>query len=619
MSSHVVGRRLLRTVPLVGLVLASVGCPEDTARITEQPSAASQEFPITGSFVSPSGTFALNRFRLAVFDTSVANALGTRTPGNRSFYVTPLLFGGGGWDLSALARNSTTDPRLPAIADADAGVSAGAARIVILDPAGVCGAECPFHNPFTNGATLTGLTPSTQYIVALFRYGITINGQLDASLIATGQPLDTPDQLTPVSGTPGGDPNVEIIAFPTIVPLVPDANPMVLGNFTSSATGTGAFDVVVDGTDVLYTDISANPPEAAFDSTLVARDDDVQTTFPRYNYLVIIEGPATDAADAADNPQVLRFQMGQDFLASTGAPVNNGYVPFPAGAFTEGQLVAAPGGAGKTDSMTVTFNANSVELLDTVAHPRRYEAWLVDAGSGAAIPAVGTYRRLQGATVVEEVPGTNTWAGGEAFSHRLILSDAGLGGGAADSLVFYSHVVLTIDDSPGDATMAAVRPFWAWYDNRGDPGTLFDDVFSPQGTTTRFGRLNLANPVASVPFGGQGAGEGSVREGILNIDLAALSRPPLGYVYAAWLLGPDTVQLPDITGPLPQAQSLVDADENTIPGLVTENGILDANFRLDSNAAMIDLSLYGTFRVTLEPKVGASKMSATRTLTGTPP
>jgi hypothetical protein len=113
-------------------------------------------------------------------------------------------------------------------------------------------------------------------------------------------------------------------------------------------------DVLIDaftstGEAVFYQDLSGDPPVAAFDSAIVARNDGTPTTLPRYNYMVLFRGSAATAAEVLNLEPAMRLQIAQDFLED-GTPVNNGYAPFPAGQFSTPTLVAAPGGAGSTTS-----------------------------------------------------------------------------------------------------------------------------------------------------------------------------------------------------------------------------------------------------------------------------
>lgn len=633
-------RFLGRLTALSGATLLLTGCPEDAADIVK-PVATSIDFPVAPSGTGfPTGALTLNRFTLAEFDTSVADAFARKIPGKRSFYSATASQFGSGWNMTGFERSSATDPRLPALVDDDARVvrSGGPnTGLVILDPSGLCNAPCPFHNIFTDGA-IQRLKPNTVYIVALFRYGLIINGGLDAGLRALGRPVDTPDQLVPVGGSPKGDPGRAIVTFPTIVTLEPQANPMVLGNFTTDANGVGSFDVVVSGPGLLYRNISGNPPDAAFDSSLVARNDDTPTTFPRYNYLVILEGPAADAADAADNPQALRIQMAQDFVASTGQMVNNGYAPFPT-PLTIPQLIAAPGGAGRPDSITVTF-----QNLESLAGGQ-WQLWLSnrDESPVTIIPAVGTYEKIQiirevdpitgeiiseRDEIIETVPGTSGFTGEAGLiKHRIVLSDAGRG--ATDSVGFFTDAFLTLEPQAGATVPSAARVLWFQYtDQKGTPKNFFDDA-SKSGALL-FGTFDPENPAKSRAFGSkdlaQSAGLGGVRDEEVSVEIRNLPRPPVGTFYEGWLVGPDgnAVSMGPITGLPPDTINFFDADVDPPPLGVTATGIRFANARILLSSPADILSREGDqfvvrldrFFLTLEPKIGAPTKSPTEVMLG---
>lgn len=640
-------RRVVRSVGalggLLGLTLVLTGCPEDAADIVK-PVATSIDFPAAPAAAGfPGGDLTIDRFTLAEFDTTVADAFGRKVTGNRPFFAAAGTRFGAGWNFRGFDRNSTSDPRLPALVEDDARIiPSGAApgEFVIGSPNEVGAAG--FHNPFLDGL-IVGLKPSTTYVVALFRYGITINGQLDASLVARGKPIDAPDQLVPVGGTPKGDPSVLIVSFPTIIFMQKDANPFVLGRFVTDANGEGAFDVVVRsrtaaGETILFTTTSSNPPTSSFDSSLVARNDDTPTTFPRYNYLVILEGPAADATDAADNPQALRIQIAQDFLAGTGATVNNGYGSFPR-PFTIRQLIDAPGGAGRPDSISITFTN-----LDALGSGK-WQLWLSnrDKSPVPVTPAVGTYQKIQiireldpitgevlseRDEIVETVENTSTFTGEAGLiKHRMLVGDAGKG--ATDSVGFFTDAFLTLEPQPGGAAPSPARVLWFQYTDQNEtPENFFDDASA--GGKLLFGTFDPENPARSRAFAArdmaQSSGLGGVRDEEVSVDLRNLPRPPAGMFYEGWLLGPDgaAVSMGSITGLPPDTVSLFDADADPPPPGVTATGIRFANARVLLSSPADILAQEGDqfvakldqFVLSLEPKIGAATRGPTTVMLG---
>src|SRR5690606_34678998 len=205
---------------------------------------------------------------------------------------------------------------------------------------------------------LTGFKPNTTYTVAFMRLGLKVNGELDQLQMAQGLPVTEPDELVPVGGTPKGDPSVDMWYQGTPeIPAQRDANPFVIGHFVTDDQGRTVWDISIwdtdpDGVKVLYADASGNPSDAAMDSSLVARNDLVATTLPRYNYLVIFEGAAAAPEDVLSHPHAARIQLGTDFDAVTGEPIPNAYAPFPR-ALTKQEMLAGPGVAAKASALEV--------------------------------------------------------------------------------------------------------------------------------------------------------------------------------------------------------------------------------------------------------------------------
>ncbi|GEM_PF-404550 len=639
------GARTVRHLARLGIagamVIVLTGCPEDAADIVAyKTTILNFDVAPTGAVSFTEGELAVDAYLILAFDTTAADAFNRSVAGTRNGYSATATAYGGGWNFTGFERTSANDSRLPALTEDDVVVVPSAAvppsGVVFADPNTVCGSDCPYHNLWVDGR-IENLAPSSTYIVALFRYGLNVNGQLDAALAAMDSALDAPDELVPVGGTPSGDPTLEIVSYPTFTaPIASDANPLVLGYFTTNASGVGGWDVVVDGTDVLYSDISASPADASFDSALVARNDDTQTTFPRYNYLVVLEGPATDAADAADNPQAFRFQIGQDFDATTGNPINNGYAPF-ATPFATKDLVSLPTFSGRASAVSAEFLN-----MEPLAGSARWQGWLVnrEVGASSAIPATGTYERVaivreydpvtgeilsEADSVLESTPQTAVFVGElsaqvegneQEVKHRLVVTDVSLGG--ADSVGFFTDVVVSLEPggaatTPSDATLA-----WFQYtDQNGTPTDFSDDVVF-EGDVS-FGTFDATDPASSrlvtVTDFMQSRGLGGVRENEVTIEITNLPLPPIGYYYEGWLVGPNgnAVSLGPIKGLAPDTVSLFDADINQDLPSVTATGIRFASVSaiLDSEAIVSQLGEdftvnLTTFYLTLEPKVGAA-------------
>lgn len=300
-------------------------------------------------------------------------------------------------------------------------------------------------------------------------------------------------------------------------------------------------------------------------------------------------------------------------------PVASSYLA-PTGPFTVDRLAPLDGGE-RPDSLSVTYTG-----LEELVGGAVYEAWLVNPGTGASIPAVGTYNLIQivpefdpitGVVVathdslIEEatVTGTASFAGGfqeYGFRHRLTVSDGTLPGGAEDTVGFYTHLVLTLTSSAGGTALPSTRAFWFHYTDQNDtPDDYADDSFWMSGSTS-FGNFDATDPTLSRPYSGQGQGTGGFREDELVVEMLRLSRPPVGYQLVGWLIDKDgaVYRLPDVTGPPPERLSLVNADVEDVPELTTRNGILEANFRALEGTLGVVWSDMRIFLLTLEPKLG---------------
>lgn len=622
MSPRVVRYWGTRVGLLGGTALLLAGCPQDASEITAFASDPSWNFPVAGSYVEPVGSYGIESFVLADFDPDLtSDAFGRASGDFLGFNFSPARY-----LLDPAARNSTDDPRVPALGG--------------LGTEAVGGNQCRFGDgDFWGGSDgwdffcfLEGLRPNTDYTVMLVRYALTVNGDLDTEEILLSGAITQPDELALLGGTPGGYP-LELCDFdpnrPTFtIGVTGDQNPLVMGFVTSNANGALVFDCLVGSGGFWSAGALTDPAEAPFAPNEIASFD-----VPRYNYVVVVEGLGTAIDPVPPGDHVMRFQVGVDIDAS-GTPIANGLAPLPDRAATDDELLFAPGGAGRPNELTATFNN-----LEELAGGAEYSAWLVNPVTGAFLPAIGTYNRIKiiaerdpitGEVIstrdstppVETVAGVNSFVGGmqeDGFRHQLVLTDAGLPGGAADSVGFYTHLVLTIAESPSLANMSDSRPLWFQYtDQGGTPDNFFDDAFDIDAGRTRFGNFDMADPADSRLFSGQGQGQGGFREEVLSIDMRRLSRPPVGYEFVAWVIDEDgnAVRMPAITGPPPERVSLTDADVQLIPDIVTSNGILEANFQatqselgvtwFDVNADTLTGTSLRQVLVTLEAKVGDS-------------
>ncbi|UCF20499.1 MAG: hypothetical protein JSU87_03555, partial [Gemmatimonadota bacterium] len=113
--------------------------------------------------------------------------------------------------------------------------------------------------------------------------------------------------------------------------------------------------------------------------------------------------------------------------------------------------------------------------------------------------------------------------------------------------------------------------------------------------------------------------------------ISRISRPPVGYQLVGWLIdvNGNELRLPDITGPPPERVELANADVQDAPGITTDNGILDANFRVMQDAlgstwyntatGQYSGSDLRTFMMVLQPKSAGSGMGPIAVQTGAVP
>lgn len=583
-----------RRVPVlsatIGLaLLAGLGCSEEREAIMTQVGDYLLEFTIDASVAGgrPGGQSAVTDVTIGAIDASHPNAFGRATPGARSYYENGGTFFRGWIITPERIQHAGNDARLPALQATNVSVP----RLVIGDP-GSLEAE-GLWNIWTASASqaaytyLTGLKPNTTYTVAFMRLGLKVNGEPDQVQIVQGLPVTQPDELVPVGGTPKGDPSVDMWYQGTPeIPAQRDANPFVIGHFVTDDQGRTVWDISIwdtdpDGVKVLYADASGNPSDAAMDSSLVARNDLVPSTFPRYNYLVIFEGSAATAANAATLPHAARVQLGTDFDAVTGEPIGNTFAPFPTRAMTKEELLAGEGVAAKAAALEVSFT-NLTELAGAT-----YQVWLINEETGAAISPRGNWKATapnpdpeqSEPILVASAEGVRTFNSKADWTHTFQTSEEIAG----EDLGVYTHVVLSIETSEASSPSNA-QSMWARYTNmNGSPDNAFDWQIV-NSSAMSFGTFNSGkNPQVFNPIGtGRGWFWGTLPDEEARIRFRDLNRPPVGYFYEGWMIPEAEHGSPFSIGELTASSeenyaSLKDADVSTDMSMyVRTDRILDA-------------------------------------------
>ena len=286
-----------------------------------------------------------------------------------------------------------------------------------------------------------------------------------------------------------------------------------------------------------------------------------------------------------------------------------------------------------------------------------YSVWLADADEASVTKATGTLTVIRTDTILDAFgdpvaePDTTVISNVSAFSnggprHQMIFttSVAASGLSVADPV----NVIFVSVESDANATSptATRRPLWA----RNTGGTLvrtryidtiatlpalvtdttFDRGFRQTNLTFGNFAFDAADQYAYVPAG---RGRAYFRGDVMVINDSSLSRPPLGYYYAAYVvkgddvtnLPVDTVYLGPITAPFPSREvSLRDADSVLVapevqvlvipPNLAGDwanpspSAILAASTRVSADTVSALMGATGAFRsltevfITLESK-----------------
>lgn len=585
MTPHGVRQWMARLGVIGGTAVLLAGCPESADQLATDGSQPSWDSPVASNYVAPLGPFSSGDFVLAAFDPTLSDDAFSRGGEPLGYNFSPARY-----LLDPGARNSSNDPRLPALGGTGAeAVSAN---------------QCRFGDgDFWGGANgwdfycfLEGLQPNTDYSVLLVRYSLTVNGELDTQEQLLDGTITQPDQLSLLGGTPGGYPT-EACDFdpgrPTFtVGVTGDQNPLNMGYVTTDGAGALVFDCLVGSGGFWSAGALADPAEAPFAPNAQSSFD-----LPRYNYVLIVEGTGTAADPVPAGPVVMRFQVGVDIDAS-GTPIPNGLAPLPDAAATDDELLFAAGGAGRPGAVSATYNN-----LEALAGGAQYQAWLVNPLTGAFVPAVGTYNLIKIIAerdpitgevisttdeIVETTYGVTSFVGGNesdeegvGYRHQLAVNDTSMPGGAEDLVGLYTHMVLTIADVPATSNMPDSRPWWFMYtDQNGTPDDFFDDTFIESGDQS-FGNFDITNPSGSRLYSGEGQGTVGFREDEFISEMTRLSRPPVGFQLVGWLVDAEgtAYALPELTGPPPDRVSLANTDVEDVPDITTDNGLLEAYFQ----------------------------------------
>ncbi|MFN2398037.1 MAG: hypothetical protein ABR543_05245 [Gemmatimonadaceae bacterium] len=239
----------------------------------------------------------------------------------------------------------------------------------------------------------------------------------------------------------------------------------------------------------------------------------------------------------------------------------------------------------------ITFTFQGLEPLTSGV----YEVWLAP---GTAVTA-GTFVKATGnltvtrtdtsvnslgdlvftTSTVRTASNVSSFAdGGAAVTVKLVVDQSSFG---SDPLVGNIIALVTVEATAGASAPGTVQPLWRRFSN----------------TTNNTGALTFGNfdpdPAKAYVYIPAGRGTASVRGSILVVDDSALTRPPIGYYYATYVIkrdsagkAIDTLVLGAQTAPFPnRSQSLRDADVSLISGIVIDAppSILAAANRVDAD------------------------------------
>lgn len=608
MGMHNKAVRWLGTGVWGAALVALLGCTDEESNrlFVVGPDSALTEMALMIPAIQapPSGTSRANKLQLIDFDVELRDAFARAAPGIGLFAADPF-FGERGWNLWSTGRNRTSDPRLPALGGLG---TERIRRFCALWPPNFGGIGPGFWDLFCE---MEGMKPLTRFTIMLVRYGTRVNGQLDAvEKLLTGT-VTEPDELILLGGRPRGYPDVPC-DFTTGVPVLPDANPFVLGFADSRSNGRiQFFDCVPVSAGFWWAnDGSAQPPPGAADSVAFAPNRLATFNLPTYNYVVLVEGEGTVANPVPPGPHVFRWQVGVD-LDENGLPINNAFAPFPTAKLSEAALAGGKGAKNQPDSVRLTLT-NLKELTGGAV----YQLWFFGGGTTPE-PATGRYLHIgpDGTTLLDVAASSFVGGLGQHIAH--------LDYPAID--VGRTHVLVSIEAGPGASAPSASQPLWL---------RALQDFGETKSLTQALSFGTFAGGDALRVWSISGQGLGNLFGPEMRINFAHLPRPPVGYQYVGWIVGDPAkgdetlVRLPNesFTSPPREYAELTNADVEAVSAVVQALEILEATQRFcweSVSGCPGPFSLAAPakrYLLTLEPKAGqAEQKGPTDVLAGSLP
>lgn len=588
--------------------VAAIAACESDAIVNQITRDGAGNIPVIDLSTSNAGGFlggsrATNRF-LAVgqFDTSFADAFA-----RSSARLANLVTDAGCYGTDSLIRPFTGNPAtytapgrlLPAVVGTARTRTGGGcpnplARIV---PAGNTG----------NGAGNTvwevwyqfeQLTPVTRYVMGFARYRLQVRGALDESEVMLTGAVAQPDSLVFDAFAPGGKTSADVFttscASANIIQPTAGANPHLLGSDLTDATGA------VDLDQTVCANAAANWGARYTAKSPVPRNNATTIGASQYNFFVVWEALPDSTPDYSK--PVWREQIGPVFDLA-GNPINNGYGPFPPAQLTPAQLALLPATAAQADTIRVTAT-NIVPLTGAV-----YSFWVRDNTGGTTTKVTGRVVRLNGAAVVDTLVGVSEFNLLPTMNSARVEFDY-----ATVAPVAYDRAILAVA-APGAATLPAAQPLWTSMATQKAKGGAVPSLSS----NLTHGSFNAGS--APVIFGAAGTATGGIFGTELREDVLRLARPPVGYMYDAWLVSTvDTTlryRIGTLFSPHPELAPLTDADvQQTAPLSGVELTRSALRFLMPSTTFHCT---YNRVQVRLAPKATTGTLPPTIILSGTLP
>ncbi|MBI4410376.1 MAG: hypothetical protein HY561_11750 [Gemmatimonadetes bacterium] len=518
----------------------------------------------------PGGTLTL-AVGIGGFDLTPADAFARGTGALGNYKAVPP-FTGRGFDATAAVRNSSQDPRVPALVSSSGAVGpveglSPTAFLALFNPV-FTGVGPGFWDLFGG---VRGLKANTTYTVALARMALAVNGELDQVERLLGLRVAQPDSLYFLGGAESGA-ETATCDFTTAVSVNTARNPVVLGTITTNANGAATVDCVpfAGGDSPWWRNFTTQTPTGVNDSTPVGINGAGATVKPgQYNYVLIVEGQGTATNKLPDVAPTLRIQLGPDIDAS-GNAVDETFSPFPIAQVNPNTIKNLPGGTNAfAFPVSLALTIRTLPALSTGT----YKAFLVKRSTGASVPATGSYT-VDGSAATTQAAFNSP---SDTSVHTLAVDEQSAGVAPKD----FDRIVLAIET--GDvATPSNLFLGFDYLDDRGNAEPR-DDRLTTSGSLV-FGKPRSEDVERYVPAG---SGKGQIFKDSLIVSFRGVKPAPAGWKYQGFMA------LQDKTG--------ITAGSEV---LVADSIAVDENGNVDVRIGGVTLANFNAFILGLTPAIG---------------